>query len=103
MDRCRRWFRRYDIDLRLLFRWRRALGPEPQPAAFLPVQIADDSGPAIEPREASGQPAAPSIIVERAAAGMEIELIGGGRLRFDRDVDPETVKRVVAALEGDAR
>jgi transposase-like protein len=94
--------RRYGIDLRLLFRWRRALGLESttERAAFLPVEIADDGGPAIEPREASGQPAAPSIIVERVAAGIEIELVGGRRVRFDRDVDPETMKRVVSALEG---
>ena len=28
-----------------------------------------------------------------------IELVGGRRVRFDRDVDPETMKRMVAALE----
>jgi transposase len=97
--------RRYGIAAALLFRWRQALGvgPLPEGATFLPVQIAEDGGPAIEPREGSGQPAAPSIIVERAAVGIEIELIGGRRVRFDRDVDPETMKRVVAALEGDAR
>ena len=43
----------------------------------------------------------PSIIVERVTPGIEIELIGGRRVRFDRDVDPETMKRVVMALEGD--
>ena len=57
---------------------------------------------AIELREASDQPSAPSIIVERVAPGIEIELIGGRRVRFDRDVDPETMKRVVSALEGSA-
>jgi transposase len=95
--------RRYDIDLRLLFRWRRALGLEPktEPATFLPVQIAPEAGPAVEQRDGSEPPAAPSIIVERVAAGIEIELIGGRRVRFDRDVDPETMKRVVMALEGD--
>ena len=96
--------RRYRIDLRLLFRWRRALGLEPtmEAATFLPVQIADDGMSATERREASDQPTAPSIIVERVAAGIEIELIGGRRVRFDRDVDPETMKRVVSALEGSA-
>lgn len=95
--------RRYGIDLRLLFRWRRALGLEPktEPATFLPVRIADDAGPAVEPRTVSNPPSAPPIIVERVAAGIEIELIGGRRVRFDRDVDPETMKRVVSALEGD--
>jgi hypothetical protein len=94
--------RRYGIDPRLLFRWRREFGIEPttEPASFLPVQIADEGGPAIESGEASGQSAAPSIIVERVATGNEIELIGGRLVRFDREVDPETMKRVVAALEG---
>jgi transposase-like protein len=96
--------RRYGIDLRLLFRWRRALGLEPttEPATFLPVQIADDGGTVVEPRAAADLPAPgpATIILERVAAGIEIELIGGRRVRFDRDVDPETMKRVVAALEG---
>lgn len=96
--------RRYGIAAALLFRWRQALGvgPVPEGATFLPVQIADDAGPVREPREESGQPATPSIIIERAAAGVEIELIGGRRVRFDRDVDPEIMKRVVSALEGGA-
>jgi hypothetical protein len=42
------------------------------------------------------------IIIERPAPGIEIELVGGRRVRFDRDVDPETMKRVVAAFEADA-
>ena len=96
--------RRYGIDLRLLFPWRRALGLEPtrEPITFLPVQIADEATSAIERRDVGCQPTAPSIIVERAAVGIEIELIGGRRVRFDRDVDPETMKRVVSALEGSA-
>ncbi len=96
--------RRYGIATALLFRWRQALGvgPVPEGATFLPVQIADDGGSAIEPRATSDQPTAPSLIVERPAAEIEIELIGGRRVRFDRDVDPETMKRVVAALEGGA-
>jgi transposase len=94
--------RQYGITTSLLFRWRRALGIEPktEAATFLPVQIADDGMSVTERREASDQPTAPSIIVEREAAGIEIELIGGRRVRFDRDVDPETMKRVVTALEG---
>ncbi|HUE68077.1 MAG TPA: transposase [Candidatus Acidoferrum sp.] len=95
--------RQYGITTSLLFRWRQALGVAPSPggATFLPVQIADDAGPAVEPRTVSDPPSAPPIIVERVAAGIEIELIGGRRVRFDRDVDPETMKRVVLALEED--
>src|SRR5438477_10504639 len=44
-------------------------------------------------------PATPTIIVERPVSGIEIELIGGRRVRFDRDIDAETVRRVVSALD----
>lgn len=47
-------------------------------------------------------PSSPSIIIERRTAGIEVELIGGRRVRFDRDVDPETMKRLIAALEAGA-
>ena len=43
----------------------------------------------------------PLVIIERTTSGIEIELIGGHRVRFDRDVDPETVRRLVSVLEGD--
>jgi hypothetical protein len=42
---------------------------------------------------------APPVIVERSAPGIEVELIGGRRVRFERDTDPETVRRLVALLE----
>jgi hypothetical protein len=45
-------------------------------------------------------PARPTIIVERPVSGIELELIGGRRVRFDRDIDAETMRRVVSALEG---
>jgi len=95
--------RQYGITTSLLFRWRQALGAAPSPEAttFLPVQIADCGAPGIDPQAASAAPMPPSIIVERVTPGIEIELIGGRRVRFDRDVDPETMKRVVMALEGD--
>jgi len=43
------------------------------------------------------------VIVERSAPGIEVELIGGRRIRFDLDTDPETVRRLVSLLEGEAR
>jgi hypothetical protein len=43
------------------------------------------------------------VIVERSAPGIEVELKGGRRVRFERDVDPETVRRLVSLLEGEAR
>jgi transposase len=96
--------RRYGIAASVLFRWRRALGlgSASEPSTFVPVEIADRND---EPAAASNlqrQPLspAPSIIVERPIAGFEIELIGGRRVRFDRDIDTETVRRMVLTLEG---
>jgi hypothetical protein len=45
---------------------------------------------------------ASAVIVERSAPGIEVELVGGRRVRFERDADPETVRRLVALLEGGA-
>ncbi len=81
--------RRYGIDRRVLFRWKEALRRRPEqvpaPPVFAPVQITD--APSVEPT------AAPS-------PGIEIELIGGRRVRFERDADAETIRRTVALLEG---
>jgi transposase len=95
--------RRYGIARRVLFRWKEALMPkhaEPTPpaAVFAPVQIAD-AAPAGE--AASTTPLGP-VLVERSAPGIEIELVGGRRVRFERDADPETVRRLIALLEGGA-
>lgn len=45
--------RRYGIDLRLLFRWRRALGvePPPPPTAFVTVRISDETASETNPLE----------------------------------------------------
>jgi len=95
--------RQYGVATSVLFRWRQALGlgASQEVPAFAAVRITD--GAEADPPSVDMQtaPAAPSVIVERPAPGVEIELIGGRRVRFDRDVDPETVKRLVSALEGD--
>jgi hypothetical protein len=73
--------------------------------SFLSVKIAEEAVAGEAPCEESATSplsSLPSIIVERPTAGIEIELLGGRRVRFDRDVDPETMKRVVAALEAGA-
>jgi transposase-like protein len=84
--------RRYGIAPRVLFRWKEAFKPEPAPAVpvFAPVQIADPE-PMVE--VCAGVPSAP---------GIEVELIGGRRVRFERDADPETIRRTVALLESSA-
>ena len=69
--------------------------------AFLPVTITDAvDQPAEVP---SSMPAPAPMIVERSAPGIEVELVGGRRVRFDRNTDPEVVRRLVSLLEGEAR
>jgi len=95
--------KRYGISVPLLFRWKRELAASPR-TTFLPVTVtespAQSSGPTTDPLSASTTPS--PVIIERLAPGIEVELIGGRRLRFDRDTDPETVQRLVTLLEGEA-
>ena len=96
--------KRYGISVPLLFRWKRELAASPR-TTFLPVTVMESptqsGGPAADPRPASTTPA--PVIVERSTPGIEVELKGGRRVRFDRDTDPETVQRLVTLLEGEAR
>lgn len=91
--------RKYGIAARVLFRWRKDLAPDPQPApVFAEVKLSDvpDAVTAV-----SAPPFAPApVIVERPAPGIEVELAGGRRVRFDRETDPETIRRLVTLLEG---
>ncbi len=68
---------------------------------FLPVTITDAPERSAEASQSLPGPA--PVIVERSAPGIEVELIGGRRVRFEHDVDPETVRRLVTLLEGEAR
>jgi transposase len=94
--------RRHGIAVRQLFRWKQELAPAAKAeTTFLPVTITD-----VPDRSAEILPSLPGpapVIVERSAPGIEVELIGGRRVRFERDVDPETVRRLVSLLEGEAR
>ena len=92
--------RRYGIGTRLLFSWKRELAPAAKTeTTFLPVTIADAPEQSAETPPSLPGPA--PVIVERSAPGIEVELIGGRRVRFERDVDPETVRRLVTLLEGE--
>lgn len=98
--------RKYGIGPRLLFAWKRELATEREAGpAFLPVTLVDGPERSAEPSALplAGTPAPPSVIVERSTPGIEVDLVGGRRVRFDRDTDPDTIRRVVALLEGDAR
>lgn len=96
--------KKYGIDTRLLFRWRKELNPADEPS-IVPVVVSDvpDSLTLASRSGLITMPAPAPVIVERSAPGIEVELIGGRRVRFERDVDPETISRLVALLEGDAR
>ncbi len=94
--------RRYGITARLLFRWKQELAPAATTeTTFLPVTITDAPEQSAETPPSLPGPA--PVIVERPAPGIEVDLIGGRRVRFERDVDPETVRRLVSLLEGEAR
>jgi transposase len=92
--------RRYGITARLLFRWKQELAPAAKTeTTFLPVTLTDAPN-----RSAKAPPSLPGsapVIVARSAPGIEVELIGGRRVRFERDVDPKTVRRLVTLLEGE--
>ncbi len=94
--------RKYGIGTRLLFSWKQELAPAAKTeTTFLPVTITD--APEQSPETSQLLPGPAPVIVERSAPGIEVELIGGRRVRFERDVDPETVRRLVSLLEGEAR
>jgi transposase-like protein len=94
--------RKYGIGTRLLFSWKQELAPAAKTeTTFLPVTITD--APEQSPEASQSLPGPAPVIVERSAPGIEVELIGGRRVRFERDVDPETVRRLVSLLEGEVR
>lgn len=98
--------RRYGIAPRVLFRWKQELAPPPPEPVFLSVTVSDgpDADGAAHDRPAASMPvpvAAP-MIVERPRDEIEVELVGGRRMRFARDTDPATLQAMIAMLEGAA-
>ena len=95
--------RKYGISTDLMFRWRKKLGMGPM-HRIVPVTITDTpDGLAELSVVTSRPPAARATAKVETAPAIEIELAGGRRLRFARDTDPETIQRLVAALDGGAR
>ncbi len=91
--------RKYGIGTRLLFSWKKELAPKTTPSpTFLPVTLVER---AEQPAGLASVASPAPVIVERTSPGIEVELIGGRRVRFERDVDPETVRRLVTLLEGE--
>ena len=98
--------RRNGIAPGLLFTWRRQAregrlgGSEPAPL-FVPVTIAPEpmpSVPAVAPPPSVSEPAPAHPPRRRRTGLIEIELGGGRRLRVDRDVDAQALRRVLDAL-----
>jgi transposase len=96
--------RLYGVTPPCVFRWRKLLGygTAEDKIEFAAVQI-DEPDRAV----VGGESAAlelpiplPNLLPERPAGGMEIELAGGKKLRFDHGTDPESIRRVVELLEG---
>lgn len=91
--------RRHHIGTRLLFAWKQQMAPPPEPL-FLAVTVDNATLPACGAMPSSSAPPAMPIIVERPTHEIEIELMGGRRIRFARDTDPGTVRAMVDLLEG---
>ena len=100
--------RRNGIAPGLLFTWRRQAregrlgGSEPAPR-FVPVATVPEPTPSVpalaSPAAPPAREPAPAHPRRRRRTGLiEIELGGGRRLRVDRDVDAQALRRVLDAL-----
>ena len=91
--------RKFGMAKSLLFRWRKEAGVSAKRkaiAAFVPVRIAAEPAsvmnmPASATPEASGSTTA-------ELGSIEIELVGGTKLRLNGTVKPEYLRQVIAAL-----
>jgi hypothetical protein len=92
--------RKYGISTDLMFRWRKKLGMGPM-HRIVPVTITDTPDGLADLSVMTARPAPP--VPEAPGPAIEIELVGGRRLRLAAGTDPETIQRLVAALDGGAR
>ncbi len=94
--------RQYGIATRQLFRWKQERAPVTETkTTFLAVTLTDMEAPS--PAAVQPVPEHAPVILERSAPGIEVELIGGRRVHFGADADPEAVHRLVSQLEGEPR
>ena len=92
--------KKYGIGPRLLFQWKKDLMPDPAPVfAEVKLKESPSSGPPL-PVQTAAPIASQPVVVERKAPGIEIDLKGGRRVRFDRETDPEAIRALVVLLEG---
>jgi transposase len=92
--------RKHNIASSLLFRWRREFGAVKPAARAKPkfVAVGLPVLPALSAAEGSPATGAPPSVADRGL--IEIELVGGRRLRVDGSVDAGALRRVIAVLEG---
>lgn len=81
--------RKHGLAPSLLFRWRRQFAKVTAPPPFVPIALPAPS------KDASPGPAE----VAHAGGMIEIELLGGRRIRVDGSVDITTLRRVIDVLE----
>jgi len=97
---------RYGISTGLLYTWRRqAHGLRARSRSLVPGFMPMVIAPEVDAVEAPDAVFAPVVVPARgegadmsAGGVMEIELSGGQRLRVDRHVDAEALRRVLAVL-----
>jgi transposase len=93
--------RRHGISQGLLFTWRRLarqgrLGGDPGPR-LVPVEIVPTPTPP-PPTPPPSDEVAATLRTRRKLGVIEIDLGGGRRVRVDRDVDAEALRRVLDVL-----
>lgn len=97
--------RKHGMAKSLLFRWRKEAGltgKRRQVEGFVPVMIAATSREALAssvPAISVAVPSTPAPApVTHEAGSIEIELVGGIKLRVSGSVRPEALRQVIAAL-----
>jgi transposase len=87
--------RKHGMAKSLLFRWRKEAGltgKRRQVEGFVPVRIAATHAISV------AVPSTPAPVTHEAGS-IEIELVGGIKLRVSGTVNPEVLRQVIAALE----
>lgn len=96
--------RLYGVTPPCVFRWRKlmGLGASGENSTFASVRISEENDAPNGMPVCGSEPLVtlPTIAIDLPPAGIEIELTGGRRVRFERDVDPDTVRRMIEIIEG---